>query len=158
MNFKPIRRVDREISKDEALSLLKLAEYGVLSLAQTENEYPYGVPIDYIFYEDNLYFHCATEGQKLDILKINNKACFTVVLDAKVLPRYHSTAYKSVIVFGRCTLLNDNLKDEMLLKFGMRFAGDFPEVIKETIQKTGKATTIIKFEIDYVSGKQRKDI
>lgn len=159
MDFKPIsRRPEREISKNEAISLLKQAEYGVLSLAQTDNGYPYGVPINYMYYDNCLYFHCATEGQKLDVLRGNNKACFTVVVNAKVLPQQHSTAYKSVIVFGRCTSLYNDVKDEMLLKFGMHFAADFPEEILNNIKKRGSATTIIKFEIDHISGKQRKDI
>ena len=159
MEFKPMkRRPEREISKDEAISLLKQAEYGVLSLASTENGYPYGVPINYIYDDNNLYFHCGTNGQKLDIIKHNDKACFTVVLDAKVLRQQHSTAYKSVIAFGRCKPIFGNLKDAMLLKFGLHFAADFPEEIKKNIEKKGAVTAIIKFEIDFVTGKQRKDI
>lgn len=152
------RRPEREISKEAAVELLKRGEYGVLSLGPTENGYPYGIPINYIFYEDSLYFHCGPEGQKLDILKQNKQACFTVVLDAKVLPKYHSTAYKSVIAFGRCTLLEGELKEEMLLKFGMHFSGDFPEAVRKNIAKRSPVTNMIKFEIDHITGKQRKDI
>lgn len=159
MTFRPmLRRPEREISKDESINILKQGEYGVLSLAQTENGYPYGVPVNYMYLDNSLYFHCATEGQKLDIIKKNNKACFTVVLDAKVLPKQHSTAYKCVIAFGRCILLKDDSKDEMLLKFGMHFASDFPEKIKRNIEKRGEKTNIIKFEIDHISGKQRKEV
>lgn len=159
MNFRPmLRRPERQIPQDDAVKLLKRGEYGVLALGLTENGYPYGVPINYLYFENCLYFHCGLEGHKLEIIKSNPKACFILVLDAKVLPEKHSTAYKSVIAFGRCTLLQGDYKDEMLLKFGMHFAKNYPEAIKKNIANTGSVTNIIKFEIDHITGKQRKDI
>lgn len=155
--FKPMkRRPEREISREEAIDILKQGEYGVLSLAHTENGYPYGVPINYIYDSNKLYFHCGNSGQKLDIIRTNPRACFTVVLDAQVLPKQHSTSYRSVIVFGRCSLVEKELKDEILLKFGLHFAAEYPEEIKKNIVKLGKVTEIIQFEIEHLTGKRRK--
>ena len=43
-----IRRKDRLLSEDEAMSLLENGEYGVLSISSPE-EGVYGIPINYVW-------------------------------------------------------------------------------------------------------------
>jgi len=40
--------------------------------------YPYVTPVNFVFYEGKIYFHCATEGEKLDNLTRDPKVCFEV--------------------------------------------------------------------------------
>ena len=73
-----IRRKDRLLSEDEAMSLLENGEYGVLSISSTE-EGVYGIPINYVWdKQQSIYFHCAPEGHKLCILQNCNQASFCV--------------------------------------------------------------------------------
>jgi len=55
-----IRRQDRVTSFEESADLLRKGEFGILSMCSTENE-GYGIPISYVFDNDRIYFHCATE-------------------------------------------------------------------------------------------------
>ena len=48
-----IRRKDRLLSEDEAMSLLENGEYGVLSISSTE-EGVYGIPINYVWINNSL--------------------------------------------------------------------------------------------------------
>ncbi|MFW6126469.1 MAG: pyridoxamine 5'-phosphate oxidase family protein [Chloroflexota bacterium] len=40
--------------------------------------HPYVVPVSYGFSEGSIYFHCATRGKKLDVMRENNRVCFQV--------------------------------------------------------------------------------
>jgi len=86
---------------DEAdvIRLLEGQDYGVLSTASTDG-YAYGVPLNYVYINNSIYFHCAVEGHKTDNITVNNKVSFCVVGEIEVLPDKFSTRYQSVIVFG----------------------------------------------------------
>ncbi|NLB53024.1 MAG: hypothetical protein GX808_08820 [Syntrophomonadaceae bacterium] len=64
--------VQSELTNTEAIELLKAGEYGVLS-SVSENGYAYGVPLNYVYFDNSIYFHCAAEGRKLDDIKKNDK-------------------------------------------------------------------------------------
>lgn len=65
MNYtnEQIRRQDRLLEKEKAISLLKNGEYGVLSMQDEENG-AYGVPINYVWNKKNsIYIHCAPKDE-----------------------------------------------------------------------------------------------
>ena len=94
--FYEMRRKDRLLTEKEAREILSEGEYGVLS-TMGENGYPYGVPVNYVYLNDNIYFHCAADvGHKLENIKYNNHVCFTVVTNESVLPEALTTKYDSV--------------------------------------------------------------
>ncbi len=83
-----MRRKDREITGiDEKLEII--AKCKVCRIGLSENNYPYIVPINYGYsFNDRklaLYFHCAPEGKKIDIIKKNNNACFEIDCDTKLI-------------------------------------------------------------------------
>ena len=93
-----MRRKDRQVSDEEAMAYLKVAEYGVLSTVGPDGE-PYGVPLTYAVEEDGkgLVFHCARDGYKLACFAANPRAHFVAVQETNVLPEEFSIEYKSVI-------------------------------------------------------------
>ncbi len=107
--FKKMRRSDRALAEVEINEVLEKGEYGFLSTI-SDHGYPYVVPLSYVYDNNSIYFHCATEGEKLDNIKQNNKVSFCVVTDTEVLPDKFSTKYKSVIAFGKASELEDHLK------------------------------------------------
>ncbi len=64
------------------------------------NNEGYGIPLNYVFDYNKIYFHYAVEGSKLDYLRTNNKASFSVVGNTQILPSKFGTLYKSAIVSG----------------------------------------------------------
>ncbi len=105
---KPMRRKDRQRDASEARAILKNGEYGVLATADAGGQ-PYGVPLSYILKDDRIYFHSALEGHKIDNIKLNNKASFTVVGRTKpVYDKNFTTLYESVIVFGEVAEVTDD--------------------------------------------------
>ncbi|MBU3154964.1 pyridoxamine 5'-phosphate oxidase family protein [Clostridium estertheticum] len=153
--FREMRRKDRELKNDEVIEILKNNSCGILSTI-SENGYPYGVPISYIFSNDSIYFHGAIKGHKLDNILNNDKVSFCVVGKTCVLPDEFSTKYESIIVFGRASEVFDDEKNMALLETLSKYSPDFIEQGKEYIKRASKATRVIKICIEHSSGKAKR--
>ena len=153
--FEAMRRKDRQMNGEETAEILKNGEYGIFS-SVGEDGYPYGVPVNYIFYNGRIYFHCAAKvGKKLDNLKFSDKACFTVVAQAEVLPQELSTRYQSARVFGRARRLERG-KEEILRALCARFAPEYPEVMEKSLKNQLAVTDIVELVPEHMTGKKRK--
>ena len=65
--FRKMRRFKQQITDEECRKILAEEGRGVLSLFG-EDGYPYGIPMNYFYDEDEnkIYFHCAKEGHKIE--------------------------------------------------------------------------------------------
>jgi len=151
-----IRRQDRKISDDENLSILNSGEYGVLSIATPENE-GYGIPLNYVFWNNSIYFHCALEGSKLDFINVNNSVSFCVVGKTEVLPSKFGTKYESVIIKGKAAEIEGTEKREALLQIVKKYSPGFVQEGIQYIDKLFDKTKIVKIPVDYITGKSRKN-
>lgn len=150
-----VRRKDRELSVESAARLLAEGEYGVLATAGMDGQ-AYGIPLNYVYKNNCLYFHCAPEGHKLDNIRANNKVSFCVVGRARVLPEKFTTAYESAVAFGTASEVQGSEKVEAMLSLLEKYSSDFMEEGKKTIDKYIKMTTVIKIDINHITGKARK--
>ena len=77
--FREMVRKKQELPADEAIALLKKEPRGVLSVLG-DNGYPYGVPIDHWYNEEDgwIYFHSGKEGHKVDAIRSCDKASFCI--------------------------------------------------------------------------------
>lgn len=150
--FREMRKSTRALSEAEAYEILKNGEYGILS-TQNEDGYSYGVPLSYALEGNNLYFHGAREGQKLDNIKINPKVCFTVVGATEVIPDKFSTKYESSIAFGKAEIIDGAEKSNALKLFIEKYSPQFKDAGMEYINKASSVTTIIKLTIEHLTGK-----
>ena len=110
MKVYPMRRKDRQAGEEDILRILKENVYGVLSTI-SEDGWPYGVPVSYVYEDGKIYFHSATMGHKVDNLAHSEKASFCVVGKTELLPEQFSTRYESVIAFGTVMKLVDALSE-----------------------------------------------
>ena len=148
----------RELSRPEAEEILAKGMYGVLSMSGGD-DYGYGVPLSYVFQDNNIYLHCALEGKKLTYLRRNNKVTFCVVGEAEPVPEKYSMKYKSVIVFGRAIEINDQeVKVKTLIDLVKKYYTD-PEHIekgKEVAANFVDKTVVLRLDIDHFTGKAKK--
>jgi len=151
----PVRRQDREIDDTESFSILTEGEYGILSIAATENE-GYGIPLNYVLWNNSIYFHCALEGSKLNFIKANNKVSFCVVGKSEILPSEFGTKYESVIISGKAVEVDSDEKKEALLQIVKKYSSDFIQEGVKYIDKFFDKTKIIKIPIEHMTGKSRK--
>lgn len=62
-----MRRSDREQSLEFSLELIDRCKHGTVAFA-TEDGAPYCIPLSLVRAGDKLYFHCAKQGHKTDLL------------------------------------------------------------------------------------------
>lgn len=155
MNNNNIRRQDRATSIEESVDLLRNGEFGILSMCSTDNE-GYGIPINYVFDSDRIYFHCAIEGTKLKYLRSNNKVSFCVIGETKIMPSQFGTLYNSAIVFGEIIEIEEDEKREALMLFIKKYSSEFMNEGIEYINKLYDRVKILKLPIDTMTGKSRK--
>lgn len=97
-----MRRKDRERDQAFAYDVIDHCEYGVMAIAGEE---PYCVPLSFVRLGDDLYFHCALQGRKLDLLRADPRVCVSFVTDTQ--PLYianelnYTTFFRSAVVTGR---------------------------------------------------------
>jgi nitroimidazol reductase NimA-like FMN-containing flavoprotein (pyridoxamine 5'-phosphate oxidase superfamily) len=64
-----MRRQDKEITDPKKIeAVLKKAQ--VIHIAMLDGDRPYIVPLNFGYAENAIYFHCAREGKKIDLIKI----------------------------------------------------------------------------------------
>ena len=106
--FRRMRRFNQQITDAECREILKKTKRGVLSLLG-EDGYPYGIPIDHWYCEedDRIYFHGAKEGHKIDAIKACDKASYCVYDEGYRKEGEWALNITSVITFGRIRLVED---------------------------------------------------
>jgi nitroimidazol reductase NimA-like FMN-containing flavoprotein (pyridoxamine 5'-phosphate oxidase superfamily) len=153
-----MRRTDREI-KDLYEMILILRQALVCRIALCDKDVSYIVPLNYGLDESNplvLYFHCATAGRKLEIIKENNKACFEVEIDVKLSSGSKacdwSMQYRSVIGTGPIEIVKseeEKLSGLNRIMYHYSGNGDY-EFDKKLIERM----VVLKLTVEEMSGKE----
>ena len=154
MNFRKMRRKDRQVFDDLVNEILVKGEYGVLSI-MGENGYPYGVPVNFAYYDDGIYFHCAKTGHKLDAIIKDNRVSFCVVTDTELQPEDFTTKYKSVIAFGTAKEVEGEEKKRALMLLIKKYSSGFMDKGRDYVNKQAAGTVIVKISIEHITGKAR---
>lgn len=153
--FRVIRKKKNELSLCAAKALLQASRQGVLAV-NGDDGYPYAIPINYFYDVDaqRIYFHGARAGHKVDALRACDKVCFTIYGNETVKEEAWAPFVQSVVAFGRCHLVEDDLKATALLrKIALKY---FPseQLVDEEIARAGKAAQLFEIEIEHLSGKE----
>ena len=150
--FLKMRRTKQELSKDDAFKMLKSNSVGVLSLNGNDG-YPYGVPLDYIVIGEDIYFHGASSGAKYSFIEKNDKASFCVIDKSEIDGNTYSNYYKSVICFGRVSIISDSIiKEKILKEIALSVNKDLDSNF-QYIKKYFNVTTVFLFRIEHISAK-----
>ena len=152
--FRNLRRIKQQLTQEECISVLKNEVRGVLSVF-CDNGYPYGVPINYWYSEDEnkIYFHGSREGHKIDSIKKCDKVSFCVYDKGIQVEGKKGLDYKSVIVFGRIKIVDDFDKTiDICRKLSQQF--DFgDDYIEEEIKKFAKFVLCLELTPEHICGK-----
>lgn len=108
-----MRRKTCEI-KDQAeiQRILSTANIGRMATIGAD-DYPYITPVNFVFFDGNIYFHCASEGEKLDNIARSPSVCFEVDIPLAYFDL--SQFYHCVIIRGKARIVErDSLKAEVL--------------------------------------------
>ncbi len=154
--FRPMRRAGQQLPEETCLEILQRAPRGVLSLLGDEG-YPYGVPLDFVYEDGVIYFHCAKEGHKIDALKACDKASFCVLDEGRKEEGEWWYHFESVIVFGRIRLVEE--EKEKLRALRLLGGKLFPdqEMTEKDILKNGARVQVLALQAEHMTGKHIRE-
>jgi nitroimidazol reductase NimA-like FMN-containing flavoprotein (pyridoxamine 5'-phosphate oxidase superfamily) len=152
--YKEMRKKDRQRGEKEAFEYLEKAQWGVLSLAA--GGLPYGVPLCHAVSGRTIYAHCAREGQKLDFIRMNAKACYTAVAHGEPLRDKGSVEYECVMAFGPVRIVED--AGERMMAFDAINAKytDSAELGRSFVEMWGNNTVVLALDIGRITAKSTR--
>lgn len=150
-----MRREDRERDRQFALDVIDRCEYGVAAFV-TEGA-PYCIPLSLVRVEEELYFHCALEGTKLDLLRKNPKVCISFVGSNVAATDAFTTYFQSAVVEGTAyEVTQREEKIEALRALCQKLTpanmADFDNAIVRSLGRTG----VWGIHMDQITGKEKK--
>lgn len=153
-----IRRQDRLLSEEEAFALLRAAEYGVLSMLDNEGG-TYSLPINYVWNgKTSLYFHCAPEGRKLQLLEVHPQVSFCIVGNVELAPSKFTTYYSSILLKGTAHLHLPEEERRMALKLLVEdLSPNDCEVGEKYIEKSFHRVDVVRIDIEQWAGKTKRE-
>ena len=150
--FRANSKEKKILSKQEVASILTKATSGVLCL-QGE-EYPYGVPISFYYNGESIVFHSRFIGQKIEMLRKNPKACFTIIYKDDIKPELRTTNYQSVIIFGDVNeVLDRDKKIKDLIGFCSKYSPGFDETNIKCSNESVDNVCVLEMTCAHISGK-----
>lgn len=153
-----MRRSDKEITSKQLIGQI-MAQAQVCRLGLCKDRTPYIVPLSFGYDGTYLYFHTAPEGMKIDFMASNDRVCFELEHEVRLIlhdsdPCQWSFSFFSVIGFGRIEEVTGPQRRVYALNQIMRhYSGrewGFPE------PSLGKIR-LWRVVIEQITGKQSKD-
>ncbi len=161
-----MRRKEFDVKDENSINeILQTCEYGTLSLISEGK--PYVVALNFVFFENSIFFHGAKEGKKIEAINSNPNAAFLVVKPYSFIPSYFSDTmaacpatqfFASVLLEGKLKFIEDgDKKAEVLNALMKKFQKEdsFEEIAydKAMYTKMLDKTTIIELKIETQSCK-----
>lgn len=151
-----MRRKDREMDRDFALSILDKCEWAVLGTVNQDGT-PYCIPVSIVRNGEYLYFHSAMEGHKINNLRQTPQVCLTAVGDTHSLTDEFSTEYESAVVFGAVEeVTTDSEKIEALRLLCVRHVPTYMYAFDDEVARSLSRTAVWKIHMETVTGKRKK--
>jgi nitroimidazol reductase NimA-like FMN-containing flavoprotein (pyridoxamine 5'-phosphate oxidase superfamily) len=153
-----MRRKEKEITDKTTIESI-IIKADVCRLAFADLNVPYMVTMNFGYSGGEnpvLYFHCAHEGRKIDMLMKNNHVCFAMDTDHEIYKG--DTAcdwgmkFRSIVGYGSLSIVGDNEERKRGLDLIMKHYGG----IGATSYSESKLekTTILQLDVITMSAKQ----
>ena len=152
--FRDIVRYKQKISDQECIDILKTELRGVLSVLGDDG-YPYGLPINHYYNEDDgkIYFHSGKKGHKIDAINRCEKVSFCVYDSGYRKEGEWALNIRSVIVFGRVEIIEDReVIYDISRKLSRKFTDD-EAYIEHEIGRSGPNTFMFALVPEHMTGK-----
>lgn len=152
MMTKAMRRFRQQLPAEDIGRILRDSTYCVIAVSG-DDDYPYAVPVNYVYDGTSIYIHSAAQGHKIDAIKRNPKCSLCIVDKDDVIPEELTSYFRSVIVHGKAHFV-ESTEDKIaaLRQLGDKYSpGIDPEA---EIARFIKTVCIVRVDIDSVTGKE----
>ncbi len=154
-----MRRSDRAQGSAFCREVMDHCTHGVVSIS-TGEETPYCVPLSLVRVGESIYFHCAREGRKVELLRKNPRVCVTFVGEDQpdfVPPAMYTTYFQSVIAVGTAVEVTDaEEKIQALRALCQKLTPEHMEGFERAIESSLAVTAIWRIDLEQMEGKARR--
>lgn len=150
--MREMRKASRQKAAGWALEVFDRAPYVTVSMTRPDGT-PYGLPLSLARKDERtFYFHCATEGEKLDCILANPVVSLSAV--SRCSPRYEEEKnnftehYDSAIALGTAQIVTDRAeKTEALRLICTRFLPAYMDHFDEALRRSLDQTAIVRITL-----------
>lgn len=159
--MKGIRRKEKAIeSKEEMIAILEKSKY--VTIAMCEDNVPYLVTLSHGFDREKncIYFHCAQEGKKVDILSKHNTIWGQAIEDHGYAEGSCDHLYATTQFNGKVTFIEDVKEKEHALRIMINSLEPNPQSVtdEQITERSVQRVNIGRIDIDFMSGKKAKEV
>lgn len=157
--FRAMRRSRQAMPQEECAAVLERGMPGVLALAG-DGDYPYAVPISYVYTNRKLYFHCAKSGHQA--------GCHRALPQGVLLCGGPGSGGASGVyhplpqryrVWDDPGLEDDREKQAAIEALAVKYAPeDSVEHRERYIQQDWASVCLRRWAIDHLSGKEEREL
>jgi nitroimidazol reductase NimA-like FMN-containing flavoprotein (pyridoxamine 5'-phosphate oxidase superfamily) len=120
------------------------------------NNEPYVIPMGFVYHNGKIYFHSASEGKKIWIMKMNPFVCFEVD-DYELVPNQDPCKftfhYRSAIAFGKVRFL-ETKEDKFAVLNVMINKYDSSRIAKPLNESMVDGFVVGEITIQHMTGKR----
>lgn len=147
-----MRKNNRQKDADWAAEVFDKAPYVTVSMTRPDGT-PYGIPLSLVRKGmDTFYFHCASEGEKIDCIRANPVVSLSAV--SRCTPKYEEEKnnfteyFHSAVAIGNAEAVTDEAeKTEALRLICQRFLPKYMEHFDEAIARSLSITTVVRITL-----------
>lgn len=151
--FREMRRGKQLLSMEDTIAVMDRCSNGVLACLGDE-DYPYAVPLSYVYFNDKIYFHSAKTGHKIDAIAKYPKVSFSVIDEDTIVSEEYTTYFRSVIAFGKARIVEDDERLEAFKALVEKYSGDQSEEAKHKEITGCTQAYIIAIDVEHITGKE----
>ncbi len=154
--FREMRRGKQLLSAKDTAAVMDRCKNGVLACIG-DNDYPYAVPLSYVYLNEKIYFHSAKAGHKIDAIVKNPKVSFAVIDEDTIVSSEYTSYFRSVIAFGRARIVEGDEWFEAFSALVEKYSGDQPDEAKQKEINKCTQSYIISIDVEHITGKEAKE-
>ncbi len=151
--FREMRRGKQLLSMEGTLAVMDRCTNGVLACLGDE-EYPYAVPLSYVYCNEKIYFHSAKAGHKIDAITKNPKVSFLVIDEDTIVSEKYTSYFRSVLAFGKARVVEGDERLEAFAALVEKYSEDQPEEAKQKEITGCTQAYIIAIDVEHITGKE----
>ncbi|MEG0239786.1 pyridoxamine 5'-phosphate oxidase family protein [Anaerorhabdus sp.] len=155
--FRELRRNKQYLTNEECIAILNNATSGVLAVLGDE-DYPYAVPLSFVYDDNKIYFHCAKSGHKLEAIQKHDKVSFCIIDKDEIIPQEYTTYFRSVIVFGKAHVIENEADKRKALGILAKKYSPKEVGIEQEIDRFFESVCMVQIDIDHMTGKEAKEL
>lgn len=151
--FREMRKKKQLLPAEDIKAVMERCTNGVLA-CMGDDDYPYAVPVSYVYLDDRIYIHSAKAGHKVDSILKNPKVSFAVIDEDTIVSAEYTTYFRSVIAFGKARLAEGDEWTKAFRALVEKYSGDQPEESKHKEISGCTQSHTIAIDVEHITGKE----